>query len=510
MSCAASPLVVPISTALSYHLGVFAVTPSWFSFSSHVFPSLSHRYVVSCGIFNEASDIHLQHHRTADETVFSASVVGSLSVSVSTRNPALWVWYGITGRNDQASTARLLSMNTTYYHGSEEHTIAHSGMPRYASEPDGNSSGNPMTDSTISSTSGWSGTSSNTNPASARSSISAMLNAEDFPDYATRQGSLSDESTHWSKMALQHALAPVPQSRRRNSFASVVLSDHQPSASYDAVHDCHMHEPKPDSNKCTNHKGGCRPMPTIDHRRLDAVTQPYEPANGGIKNSKATRTIGTRTELSIDRTPTKEASKPKRSQSERRKHTPPPSTVSSLVFSDPFAPNRRMSRRSSALTGSAGSSDNEDDVGNESGVLDDGATARSGSRDTSAMPMSRSRSDSKRPPAVQRERNRVAATKCRAKSKATISKLEQDERLVSDRRDSLSAERSKLMNEVLRLRMELLSHGHCYSDQNIQNYLRNAARMIGESGGGNPFWGPDGSGNSWAAPIQKRDHNMPQ
>lgn len=100
-------------------------------------------------------------------------------------------------------------------------------------------------------------------------------------------------------------------------------------------------------------------------------------------------------------------------------------------------------------------------------------------------------------PAVQRERNRVAATKCRAKTKAAITKLEEVERAVSDRREYLSAERSALINEVLSLRLELIRHSNCQTDSNIDNYLRNAAIMIGQTGGTHRIWGPDGSGKLW-------------
>lgn len=108
-------------------------------------------------------------------------------------------------------------------------------------------------------------------------------------------------------------------------------------------------------------------------------------------------------------------------------------------------------------------------------------------------------------PAVQRERNRVAATKCRAKTKEAISRLEEHEKAVSDRREYLSAEKAALMNEVLALRLELLRHSKCPADANIQNYLRNAAIMIGQTGGTHPIWGPDGSGRLW--PVGHGHHH---
>jgi len=100
-------------------------------------------------------------------------------------------------------------------------------------------------------------------------------------------------------------------------------------------------------------------------------------------------------------------------------------------------------------------------------------------------------------PPTQRERNRKAATKCRAKTKAAITQLEGEEREASDRRHTLSTEAAALRSEVLFLRDMVLEHHSC-GCVDKQNYIRNAAELLGRSGGRNPIWGKDGSGDDWA------------
>jgi len=98
---------------------------------------------------------------------------------------------------------------------------------------------------------------------------------------------------------------------------------------------------------------------------------------------------------------------------------------------------------------------------------------------------------------TQRERNRMAATKCRAKTKAAINQLEEDEREASDRRHTLSSEAAALRSDVLFLRNMVLEHHSC-ACLDKQNYIRNASKLLGRSGGRNPIWGKDGSGGDWA------------
>lgn len=80
--------------------------------------------------------------------------------------------------------------------------------------------------------------------------------------------------------------------------------------------------------------------------------------------------------------------------------------------------------------------------------------------------------------ASQRQRNRVAATKCRAKSKVAIAELEATERAMSSQNMELSSTVMHLREEVLALKNQLLLHGNC-DCEHIQQYLTNAARNIG-------------------------------
>lgn len=80
--------------------------------------------------------------------------------------------------------------------------------------------------------------------------------------------------------------------------------------------------------------------------------------------------------------------------------------------------------------------------------------------------------------ALQRQRNRAAATKCRAKSKVAVAELEAMERAMSTEHMELSATVMDLREEVLTLKNQLLLHGNC-NCEHIQQYLTNAARNIG-------------------------------
>ncbi|KAJ4387482.1 hypothetical protein N0V93_008074 [Gnomoniopsis smithogilvyi] len=80
---------------------------------------------------------------------------------------------------------------------------------------------------------------------------------------------------------------------------------------------------------------------------------------------------------------------------------------------------------------------------------------------------------------TQLQRNRRAAVKCREKTKAAMAQLEATERAVSLQHMELSKTVADLRGEVLALKNQLLLHGNCDCDA-IQQYLRNAARSIGE------------------------------
>jgi len=98
-----------------------------------------------------------------------------------------------------------------------------------------------------------------------------------------------------------------------------------------------------------------------------------------------------------------------------------------------------------------------------------------------------------RQPLTQRERNRKAATKCRAKTKATADRLASDEQAIADVREALSAEVTTLRQEALSLRLLVLQHHGCACAQ-LQAYIRNSAKVIGRSGGRAVLFGPDGHG----------------
>lgn len=76
-----------------------------------------------------------------------------------------------------------------------------------------------------------------------------------------------------------------------------------------------------------------------------------------------------------------------------------------------------------------------------------------------------------------REKNRLAASKCREKSKKYVDELRDKERELAAQRASLSAHAAVLKEEVLYLKNEVLRHGDCNCDF-IQKYLATAARQI--------------------------------
>lgn len=75
-----------------------------------------------------------------------------------------------------------------------------------------------------------------------------------------------------------------------------------------------------------------------------------------------------------------------------------------------------------------------------------------------------------------RDRNRAAASRYRAKTQAAFAQLEVEEREVSERRQSLLASASRLRDEVFQLKNELLRHADCDCPL-IQGYLSHAAKQ---------------------------------
>ncbi|KAI1800423.1 hypothetical protein F4811DRAFT_564796 [Daldinia bambusicola] len=76
-----------------------------------------------------------------------------------------------------------------------------------------------------------------------------------------------------------------------------------------------------------------------------------------------------------------------------------------------------------------------------------------------------------------RERNRVAAHKCRQKAKQSMSDLQTRERELSQQNRMLQEHAGILRDEILDLKNEILRHSSCDSDI-IQNYIARAAREV--------------------------------
>ena len=76
-----------------------------------------------------------------------------------------------------------------------------------------------------------------------------------------------------------------------------------------------------------------------------------------------------------------------------------------------------------------------------------------------------------------RERNRIAAHKCRQKNKQNVQALQEQERYLAEQNRYLSEHAHHLKNEVLGLRNEILNHGNC-DDELIQNYINESAKKL--------------------------------
>lgn len=83
----------------------------------------------------------------------------------------------------------------------------------------------------------------------------------------------------------------------------------------------------------------------------------------------------------------------------------------------------------------------------------------------------------------QRARNRIAATKCRIKTKAAVAELEATEREESLKHEQLLRTARSLQADVFALKSEILLHGGC-GDRLIQNYLNESARSLAAGSGG--------------------------
>ena len=76
-----------------------------------------------------------------------------------------------------------------------------------------------------------------------------------------------------------------------------------------------------------------------------------------------------------------------------------------------------------------------------------------------------------------RERNRIAAHKCRQKNKQNIQALQEQERQLAQENKFLAEHAHYLKNEVLGLRNEILNHGNC-DDELIQKYITESAKKL--------------------------------
>ncbi|KAI0476517.1 hypothetical protein GGR56DRAFT_674977 [Xylariaceae sp. FL0804] len=76
-----------------------------------------------------------------------------------------------------------------------------------------------------------------------------------------------------------------------------------------------------------------------------------------------------------------------------------------------------------------------------------------------------------------RERNRIAAHRCRRKQKLNEDRLREDERELSQQHGCLAAYVLLLKNEVLELKNQILAHGSCDCEP-IQTYITNSAKKL--------------------------------
>ncbi|KAK3384839.1 hypothetical protein B0H63DRAFT_448942 [Podospora didyma] len=81
------------------------------------------------------------------------------------------------------------------------------------------------------------------------------------------------------------------------------------------------------------------------------------------------------------------------------------------------------------------------------------------------------------PPAGSRARNRIAANKCRAKTKANVSRLEEEETHARSKQAELIGTLTELKEEAYNLKEQLFKHVNCNCTM-IQEYLHVSARRI--------------------------------
>lgn len=75
------------------------------------------------------------------------------------------------------------------------------------------------------------------------------------------------------------------------------------------------------------------------------------------------------------------------------------------------------------------------------------------------------------------KRNRIAASKCRQKKKEWVGSLEETKCILENQRSTLESEYNDLVNEVSRMKMQLMNHAAC-NDPNIDQWIDNEARTF--------------------------------
>lgn len=78
-----------------------------------------------------------------------------------------------------------------------------------------------------------------------------------------------------------------------------------------------------------------------------------------------------------------------------------------------------------------------------------------------------------------RDKNRVAAARCRKKAKVKTGELQQLYQGLYHKNEILQTEMKELREEVLSLKVDILAHGRCDSVV-IQQYIRGAAALAGQ------------------------------
>ncbi|KAI1343052.1 hypothetical protein F5Y15DRAFT_412720 [Xylariaceae sp. FL0016] len=97
---------------------------------------------------------------------------------------------------------------------------------------------------------------------------------------------------------------------------------------------------------------------------------------------------------------------------------------------------------------------------------------------TESSPKSEPRSPTgAKKPSTQRERNRLAAIRCRNKGKQNVEKLQRREAELAQAYKMLNTQVSQLKDEVYGLKNMVLAHAQCDSES-IQSYIRAAAQKV--------------------------------